>query len=163
MTAKLNMLSLSIVAITLLSSTTAAYTLNIKTAASTATCQLQPKSSAGTSRLFSALPTRNRNFFSRGSISLSAGAEDEDEATDAEENDKTLPITVESKGTESGFKNAILMGPPLLFKFCIVLVVKFLTDIVVFPLLFLYRFVRLTKAKVLSVFGKDGEGEESSI
>uniref|UniRef100_A0A7S1Z397 Uncharacterized protein n=1 Tax=Trieres chinensis TaxID=1514140 RepID=A0A7S1Z397_TRICV len=71
----------------------------------------------------------------------------------------TVTTGKESKGTEggrSGALAALLLGPPLFAKFVIVLVVKFLTDLVVFPLLFLYRLVRLGKNKVLGLFGGGG-------
>jgi len=37
-----------------------------------------------------------------------------------------------------------------MMKFAIVLLVKFLTDVVVFPFLILYRFVKLSKNKVVA-------------
>jgi len=55
------------------------------------------------------------------------------------------------KKERSGFVTAMVMGPPLIFKFGIVLVVKVLTDLVVFPLLWLYRVCRLIKNKVMGL------------
>jgi len=62
---------------------------------------------------------------------------------------------VEPKKQRSGFITALILGPPLIAKFGIVLVVKLLTDLVVFPLLFLYRICRLAKNKVIGLFKKD--------
>jgi hypothetical protein len=65
---------------------------------------------------------------------------------------------VEGKKTKekerSGFLTALVLGPPLLAKFGIVLLVKFLTDLVVFPLLFLYRIIKSLKNKIVGLFVK---------
>ncbi len=42
--------------------------------------------------------------------------------------------------------------PTLLFKFAIVLCIKFATDVIVFPSLFLYRLARLGKRKIVGGF-----------
>lgn len=42
--------------------------------------------------------------------------------------------------------------PTLLFKFTIVLCIKFATDVIVFPTLFLYRLARLGKRKIVGGF-----------
>jgi len=56
---------------------------------------------------------------------------------------------------------SLILIPTLLFKFTIVLLVKFATDIVVFPLLWLYRLARLVKRRFIrglkKVFGKSGK------
>jgi hypothetical protein len=64
------------------------------------------------------------------------------------------------KKTNVWWKTAAL-ALPLFCKFIIVMVIKFMTDLVVFPLLMLYRLTRLTKRRVLGFFrsktgGKDG-------
>lgn len=67
----------------------------------------------------------------------------------------------ESRRNDNGF--ALTLIPTLLFKLTIVLLVKFATDIVVFPLLFLYRLARLGKRKILMGFKKlfwEGDGAE---
>ena len=61
---------------------------------------------------------------------------------------------------KSGFLTAVLLGPPLIAKFIIVLLVKFLTDLVVFPLLLLYRFARSIKKKLLKLIGKEDNDKE---
>jgi hypothetical protein len=67
----------------------------------------------------------------------------------------------ESRRNDNGF--ALTLIPTLLFKLTIVLLVKFATDVVVFPLLFLYRLARLGKRKILMGFKKlfrGGDGAE---
>ena len=59
---------------------------------------------------------------------------------------------INSKG---GLLKIILISVPLFCKFCIVLMVKFLTDLVVYPLLILYRLARLTKRRFLKLVGMD--------
>jgi hypothetical protein len=51
-----------------------------------------------------------------------------------------------------GLARTLLLAVPLFCKFVIVLIIKFLTDLVVFPLLFLYRVARLTKRRILKMF-----------
>jgi len=73
-------------------------------------------------------------------------------------------LSKESKGESGstgggGVTRTILLAVPLFCKFVIVLMIKFLTDLVVFPLLFLYRLARITKRKILAIFsfGKTGD------
>lgn len=54
----------------------------------------------------------------------------------------------------SGFLTALILAPPLIAKFGIVILVKILTDLVVFPFLFLYRFCKTIKNKLVSVVGE---------
>jgi len=65
-----------------------------------------------------------------------------------------------NKKEGSGLVAALFLGPPLFAKFVIVLIVKFMTDLVVFPLLFLYRMARLGKNKILAMMGKGGDIKE---
>ena len=66
---------------------------------------------------------------------------------------------VETKKKErSGFLTALIMGPPLLAKFGIVILVKIMTDMVVFPLLFLYRIIKKAKNKIVGLFTMKGDG-----
>ena len=62
---------------------------------------------------------------------------------------------------------SFILIPTLLFKFTIVLLVKFATDIVVFPLLWLYRLARLVKRRFIrglkKVFDKSGSGKDGDI
>ena len=52
----------------------------------------------------------------------------------------------------SSVSRTILLAIPLFCKFVIVLLIKFVTDLVVYPLLLLYRFARLTKRRILKMF-----------
>lgn len=54
--------------------------------------------------------------------------------------------------TKSALVTALVMGPPLLAKFAIVILVKIATDLVVFPLLFFYRFCNMIKNKIVGLF-----------
>ena len=67
------------------------------------------------------------------------GAPDEDNEDDEEESRGLLKI--------------LFISVPLFCKFCIVLMVKFLTDLVVYPLLILYRLARLTKQRFFKLLG----------
>ena len=49
-----------------------------------------------------------------------------------------------------------LLALPMFLKFVIILVIKISTDLIVFPLLLLYRFARLIKRRFLKLIGKDG-------
>jgi hypothetical protein len=51
-----------------------------------------------------------------------------------------------SSTSSTGF--SLILLPILLFKFTIVLLVKFATDIVVYPILYFYRMVKLGKRKI---------------
>lgn len=51
----------------------------------------------------------------------------------------------------------IILTVPLFCKFCVVLAIKFVTDLIVFPLLFLYRLAGLTKRRILKMFGSGGK------
>ena len=89
--------------------------------------------------------------------------EDEDVAAKtkgaASAKSESKQVSKKEEKERSGFWTALILGPPLLAKFGIVLLVKFLTDLVVFPLLFLYRMCRLVKIKLMGVFRKDEEGK----
>lgn len=61
----------------------------------------------------------------------------------------------DGKMSSGGVVRTLLLAGPLFCKFVIVLAIKFLTDLVVFPLLFLYRGIRLVKQRVLLIFGID--------
>jgi len=77
------------------------------------------------------------------------------EITTSSNDDKETPENINKK-ERSGFLTALIVGPPLIIKFAIVLLVKFLTDVVVFPILILYRFVKLCKIKVAAFFASSG-------
>ena len=52
-----------------------------------------------------------------------------------------------------GFFLTLLLAPPLIAKFCLVLLLKVATDCVVYPTLFIWRLASRAKRKVLGVFG----------
>lgn len=58
---------------------------------------------------------------------------------------------VEEKRTRT-----LLLTVPLFCKFFVVLVLKIATDLIVYPLLFLYRLAGIVKRKVLSLIGRGG-------
>ncbi len=68
------------------------------------------------------------------------------------------PTTVAASTSNDSQGFTLLLLPVLLFKFAVVLCVKFATDAVVFPLLWTYRLARMGKRKVVggarSLFGK---------
>lgn len=66
---------------------------------------------------------------------------------------------VEARG---GILKILFISVPLFCKFCIVLIVKFLTDLVVYPLLWLYRLAHLTKCRILKLFGINSKKKTSS-
>jgi hypothetical protein len=51
-------------------------------------------------------------------------------------------------------KSNIIILFPLFCKFAVVLMIKFLTDLIVYPSLLLYRLGRRTKRKIIGWFGK---------
>jgi hypothetical protein len=77
-----------------------------------------------------------------------------------------LPPTDESTivaQDEESTKSSGLSLVPLFFKFCVVLAVKFITDVLVFPPLFLWRFARLVYRKFMRIFfGKGSQGGSSA-
>ena len=81
-------------------------------------------------------------------------------AAQAEENKKET--SEQQTNNNSGWKNALMMGPPLVIKLCVVMLVKFVTDVVIFPALFLYRFLRLIQKKILSMFSTTKIDDEQS-
>lgn len=48
----------------------------------------------------------------------------------------------------SGLKNAIMMGTPLFLKFFIVMIVKFVKDVTIFPTIYMIKFIKKAVAVV---------------
>jgi hypothetical protein len=102
-------------------------------------------------------------------LTLRQAAPLDDEAADTEA-EAASPVPLQETNTDSSLEQpkkkpnvwwkTAALALPLVCKFLIVMVIKFLTDLVVFPLLMLYRFARLTKRNILGFFrsktGKDG-------
>ena len=66
--------------------------------------------------------------------------------------------------SDGGLTRTLLLAVPLFCKFAVVLLIKFLTDAVVYPLLFLYRVARITKRKVRALlFDRPGKLNETPI
>ncbi len=55
---------------------------------------------------------------------------------------------------KSALLTILLIAPPLIAKFGIVILVKIVTDMVVFPLLYMYRFCHIAKSKVTELIFK---------
>eukprot|EP00578_Thalassiosira_sp_NH16_P024213 CAMPEP_0181102082 /NCGR_PEP_ID=MMETSP1071-20121207/14117_1 /TAXON_ID=35127 /ORGANISM="Thalassiosira sp., Strain NH16" /LENGTH=144 /DNA_ID=CAMNT_0023185015 /DNA_START=204 /DNA_END=639 /DNA_ORIENTATION=+ len=70
-------------------------------------------------------------------------------------------------GGVNGGGFTLILVPTLLFKFAIVMLIKFATDIVVFPLLFAYRFARMGKRKftrgLRRLFGREGDDDGANV
>jgi hypothetical protein len=117
---------------------------------STKTIHLQRQRTPGNSSplLFHIGNTRQQTFFRSSSDDTDDLAKSTETPAEASE-----PSTVPSQKSW-GVTKTILLTVPLFFKFLVVLVIKFMTDLVVFPLLFSYRMCRRAKRKVLGVFRK---------
>jgi hypothetical protein len=103
-------------------------------------------------------------------VTLRQAAPLDDEAADTEKEEAASPLPLPETNMDASLEQpkkkpnvwwkTAALALPLFCKFLIVMVIKFLTDLVVFPLLMLYRFARLTKRKILGFFrsktGKDG-------
>jgi hypothetical protein len=106
-------------------------------------------------------------------VVLAAGESPEEEAEEQEAATSDEAVTesiAQKKSTNlenesSTLWRTVLLAVPLFCKFVIVLGIKFLTDLVVLPLLLLYRLARLTKRRILGAFaklGKKGDGINGS-
>lgn len=68
--------------------------------------------------------------------------------------------TEQSENVEKKRTRTVLLTIPLFCKFVVVLLLKFATDLVVYPLLFLYRLAGILKRKIKSLLGfGDGKHE----
>ena len=54
----------------------------------------------------------------------------------------------------SSLSRTLVLAVPLMLKFALVLMIKFLTDLVVFPLLFTYRGTRIMKRRILKMWDR---------
>jgi hypothetical protein len=84
-----------------------------------------------------------------------------EEPNEPEETEIKQEKTISEKDSDSGLEKkrgaaaAALLAVPLVIKFVLVLFIKFLSDAVVFPVLFLSRFAKRIKRKIRKSFGKD--------
>lgn len=88
---------------------------------------------------------------------------------DDQEKENTVPETTSETSSSSvsrendddavdgkrGLTKTLLLAVPLFCKFVIVLMIKFVTDLIVFPLLFLYRAARMMKRKLISAIRRN--------
>mmetsp|Transcript_7666 Transcript_7666/g.11001 ORF Transcript_7666/g.11001 Transcript_7666/m.11001 type:complete len:162 (+) Transcript_7666:81-566(+) len=86
----------------------------------------------------------------------------ENGAKDDEIENNKNPAEEREKAEGFGPLTAALLAVPLVCKFVIVLLIKFMTDLVVYPLLLLYRLARMTKNKFLRLIGKDDKDSNKS-
>ena len=56
--------------------------------------------------------------------------------------------------SRSSLSRTLVLAVPLLLKFVLVLMIKFLTDLVVFPLLFTYRGTRIMKRRIFKIWDR---------
>ena len=103
-----------------------------------------------------------------GTIAISSAKSAADAAEQSISTTSTTTTTTSSNNSKSPSKTgfSLILLPTLLLKFTIVLIVKFATDVVVYPLLYLYRWGRMGKKRIVRgirrMFGK-GSGEEGEI
>jgi hypothetical protein len=69
-----------------------------------------------------------------------------------EPNEQSKKAMSDEQNMKKNTTMTVILTIPLFIKFFAVLCIKFLTDAVVFPSLFLYRILRKTKRKIISLF-----------
>lgn len=93
-----------------------------------------------------------------GTIAITSAKSAADAATNTSSS-TTINKSSSPSPSTTGF--SLILLPTLLFKFTIVLIVKFATDVVVYPVLFLWRWARLGKKKIgrglARMFGKNNK------
>jgi hypothetical protein len=77
----------------------------------------------------------------------------EQDETDTKDDESTAKQD-DGVDEKRGLTKTILLTVPLFCKFVIVLLIKFVTDLIVFPLLFLYRLAGIGKRRFLKMIGK---------
>lgn len=89
--------------------------------------------------------------------------EDASEAEEPEIQTTNELKTEKSDEVEEKRTRTLLLTIPLFCKFLVVIILKIATDLVVYPLLFLYRLAGIVKRKFLSLVGKgDGKPEKTN-
>ena len=109
----------------------------------------------------SRIPTVSSNLFTSPPkrptfLSMTAEESKDQEETEGAAAKNTEAVLVEDDEDTEGKRSiakTILLTVPLFCKFVIVLLIKFVTDLVVFPLLFLYRLAGTAKRTVMKKFG----------
>lgn len=119
------------------------------------TATILQRTAMTSSKLFGGLKRlENSNLFS---------TEDpvEPEETEASKEVQAPSDTTKDDEDEArGITRTVLLTVPLFCKFVIVLMIKFVTDLIVFPLLWLYKLAGVVKRRILRLFGKGGLSEE---
>lgn len=105
--------------------------------------------------------TATPSFTTRYNEEYDAAASSNDEKNKKKSKSIKTQAKEDDSSSTSGLRNALIMGPPLFLKFCVVLIVKFLTDVIIFPLLFLYRILRLMKVRIFLLFRRGEKTNES--
>lgn len=85
----------------------------------------------------------------------------EPEEIETKQSEVVMQKSEESGEEKWGITRTVLLTVPLFCKFVIVLVIKFLTDLIVFPLLWLYRLVGLAKRRILRLVGKGPKKDDA--
>lgn len=101
--------------------------------------------------------TKNMHIMGYDTNDVISGINGDDASAAAVKTSETTPDNDSTASSSySGF--SLILLPILLFKFTIVLLVKFASDIVVYPMLYFYRMVKLGKRKISAVLSgkKDG-------
>jgi len=100
---------------------------------------------------------RRRLQYTHVEMTTDGASSSDNDQTDSSPNKSSsntpLNMNDEIPPTFSQMDNVIAVVP-LLFKFIAVLLIKFLTDLVVFPSLFFYRLARRGKRKIIRAFGR---------
>lgn len=99
-----------------------------------------------------------------GTIAISSAKSAADAAEQSTPTTSTTTTSSNNSKSPSKTGFSLILLPTLLLKFTIVLIVKFATDVVVYPLLYLYRWGRVGKQRIVRnvgrLFGKGSSGEE---
>ena len=149
--------------------TSNAFSTNTLTTSSIATQAKTSVSTSSQSSLFRTKPMIQSSYIRKTMMAAT-----NDENNEEEENEKDVPLvqeaTISSSSTSlsssptttstsseqdrNALMSVLFLAPPLIAKFGIVILVKIATDMVVFPLLYMYRFCHIAKSKTVNVLMK---------
>ena len=149
--------SLSVLIISLVAYAAQAFTINTPSSSSpisktcSQSCLFHTPVVLSPSRTFSQLSQKLK--MTSDSSSSNSNDKEPELSTEIGKNESVEgPTKQEADGSRNMLINALIYGPPLIAKFSIVILIKIVTDLVVMPFLFLYRFLNLTKNKVVGLF-----------
>jgi hypothetical protein len=90
-----------------------------------------------------------------------------DEHSDKETQEQSTSLDARPTGNDNNndrsLSRTIILAVPLFCKFVVILMIKFVTDLIVFPLLWTYRLVRMAKRKVFGNNKKVDDGFNEKI